>query len=124
MESTTGWAAIYQAVAQRMLNYLNKSELLKVNFRELEFRVLAPNEPNIDIEHTVMQARGETKGCSRLSVGKEQMRFCSPVWREGREHQRMLIILEQKSQELCQAIVQRSERQKLIAARLAGVSGI
>ena len=34
------------------------------------------------------------------------------------EHQRMLIILEQKSQESCQAIEQISERQELLAAQM------
>ena len=65
------WAAVYQTVAKRMSDYLNKSEVLKVNAQELEFNVLAPNEPNIDIEYIVMQARGE--GHQRLStppVGK------------------------------------------------------
>ena len=54
-----GWAAVYQTVAKKMLDDLNKSEVLKVNARELECHVLAPNEPNIDIEHIVRQARGE-----------------------------------------------------------------
>ena len=54
-----GWTAVYQTVAKRMLDYLNKSEVLKVNAQELEFHVLAPNETNIDIEHIVRQARGE-----------------------------------------------------------------
>ena len=53
-----GRAAIYQVVARRMLSYLDKSEVLKVNAREFESYVLAPNEPNIDIEYIVMQARG------------------------------------------------------------------
>ena len=37
-----GWAAVYQAVAKRMLDYLDNSEVFKVNTRELEFHVLAP----------------------------------------------------------------------------------
>ena len=41
---------VYQAVAKMMLDYLNNSEVLKVNTRELEFHVLAPDEPNVNIE--------------------------------------------------------------------------
>ena len=80
-----GWAAVYQAVANRMLDYLNNSEVLKVNTRDLVFHVLAPNEPNVNIEHIVMQARGE--GHQRLFqafFGKEQKRFSSPAWQDGR----------------------------------------
>ena len=80
-----GWAAVHQTVARSMLDYLNKSEELKVNAREFENRVLAPNEPNINIYHIVMQARDEGhQRLSRCAVGKEQMRHWSPVWRGGR----------------------------------------
>ena len=44
------------------------------------------------------------KGCFRSSVGKEQNRFLSPVWARWEEHQRVLIFLEQKCQELCQTV--------------------
>ena len=47
------WAAVYQSVARRMLSYLNHSEVLKVNTRELEYHVLAPYEPRVDIERTL-----------------------------------------------------------------------
>ena len=47
------------AVAERMFVYLNMCEELKVDAQELEFQVLAPNEPHIDIKHIVMHARGE-----------------------------------------------------------------
>ena len=40
-----GWVAVCQAVAKRVLDYLDNSEVLKMNTRELEFHVLAPNEP-------------------------------------------------------------------------------
>ena len=46
-------------VARRMLSYLDHSEVLKVHTRELEHHVLAPNEPRVDVEHIVRQARGE-----------------------------------------------------------------
>ena len=83
---------------------------------------LAPNEPNIDIEHIVgKQEVKDSKDYSRFSVGKEQMRQWSPVgMARWEEHQRMLIILEQKSQELCLAIEQVGERQTILAAWLLG----
>ena len=52
-------AAVYQAVAKRMVDYMNKSEVMKVDVQELELNVLAQNEPSIDVKHIVMQARGE-----------------------------------------------------------------
>ena len=58
---------------------------------------LAPNEPNIDIEHMVMQARGE--GRQRLfqafnrQGAKEILVASLARWEE---HQRMIIVLEQK----------------------------
>ena len=102
-----------------MLDCLNKSEVLRVNAQELEYHVLAPNEPSIDIEHIVMQARGE--GHQRLlqafsRQGANKILVASVARLE--EHQRVLIILEQKRQELCQPFEQTSERQKLLAARL------
>ena len=59
VEVGQGFASVYQTVAKRVLDYLNNSEVLKVNTRELECHVLAPNEPKVNIEHTVMQAIGE-----------------------------------------------------------------
>ena len=58
-EAGQGWAAVYQAVAKKMLDYSDNSEMLKVNTRELELHVLAQKEPNVNIEHIVMQASGE-----------------------------------------------------------------
>ena len=42
-----------------MLSYLDYSEVLKVNTKELEHHVPAPNELDVDTEHIVMQAGGE-----------------------------------------------------------------
>ena len=42
-----------------MLSYLDHSGVLKVSTRGLEHHVLAPNDPDVDIEHIAMQARGE-----------------------------------------------------------------
>ena len=63
VESTTDGPRSTKTDAKRLLNnllnYPDKSEVQEVNAGELEFQVLAPNEPNIDIEHIVVQARGE-----------------------------------------------------------------
>ena len=59
-----------------MLDHLNNSEVMKVEAQEFEFHVLAPNQPNIDMKHSVMQARGERhQRLSKVPVGKEQMRM-------------------------------------------------
>ena len=42
-----------------MLSYLDNCEALKVGTKELGHHVLAPNEPRVDIQHIVRQARGE-----------------------------------------------------------------
>ena len=42
-----------------MLSYLDNSEALKVDSKELEDQVPAPNEPRVDIDHIAVQARGE-----------------------------------------------------------------
>ena len=45
------WAALYQAVTKRMLDYLDRCESLEVDMKELEYFLLAPNEPNVDIKY-------------------------------------------------------------------------
>ena len=52
-------AVVYQAVARKMPSYLDDSEALKVDTKELEDHVLAPHEPRVDIDHVARQARGE-----------------------------------------------------------------
>ena len=113
------WAAIQQAVAKRMLDYLKNCEQLKVDAQELDFHVLAPNEPHIDIKHIVLHARGERHQtlfhASNQQGANEALVASVARWDE---HERMLIILEQKCQELCRAIEQKSERQELLAAQM------
>ena len=114
-----GWAVVYQTVAKRMLDYLNKCEGLKVDVQELEFHVLAQNEPNIDVKRIVMQARGERH--QRLfhassQQGANEVLVASVARWDERE--RMLIILEQRSHQLCQANEQISERQEPLAAQM------
>ena len=48
--------------------------------------MLAPNEPSVDIEHIVMQARGEKHKelfQNFIRQVKEDKRSWSPVWRDG-----------------------------------------
>ena len=101
------WAAVYKSVARRMLNYLDQSEVSKVNTRELEHHVPAPNESTVDIEHIVMKARGENN--QRLfrvfsRQGAKEILVASVARWE--EHLRMLIYLERKCQELDETVGQ------------------
>ena len=68
-----------------MLSYLDNSEALKVDTRELEDHVLAPNEPRVDIDHTVRDARGaQSERLFQILADKEQKRSWLPVWQDGR----------------------------------------
>ena len=88
-----------------MLSYLHHSEVIKVNTREFEHHVLAPNETDV----IVMQARDEKhQRLFQVFSGQGAKEVLE-------EHQRMLIFLEQKCQEICQTVEQRSERQELLA---------
>ena len=55
------WAAVYPAVASRMQSYLDNSETLRVDTKELEDHIFAPSEPRVDIDHIARQARGEQR---------------------------------------------------------------
>ena len=55
------------------------------------------------------------KECSRSSADKEQKRCWLLVWEDGREHPRMLIVLERKCLDLSEATEQVSEKQELLA---------
>ena len=53
------WAALYTAVATRMVKHLDRSVNLEVDIKELEYFLLAPDEPNVDVKHVALQARGD-----------------------------------------------------------------
>ena len=53
------WAAIYQSIARRTWSYQHNSEALKVSTKELKEQVLSPNEPSVNMERIVRQARSE-----------------------------------------------------------------
>ena len=84
------------------MKYLKRSESLEVDIKDLEHFLLAPDEPNVDIKHIALRAR----------VGRHQNIFRTFARQGGHEigvasaarwdeHERMLIIHEQKYQELC-----------------------
>ena len=101
------WAACH-AVARRMLRYLDNSEALKVDTKELEDQVLAPSDLRVDIDHTARQAEeNKFKDCSRSSVDASVARW--------EEHLRMLTVLERKRLDLSEATEQFSEKQELLA---------
>ena len=58
-EVNQSWAAVYQSIVRRMLGYLDNSEASKLSTKELKEQVLSPNEPSVNIERTVRQARSE-----------------------------------------------------------------
>ena len=70
------WAAVYQLIARRMLSYSDNSEALKVSTKELKEQVLSPNEPSVNMERIVRQAREvkSTRNCPRSSADKEHKR--------------------------------------------------
>ena len=41
-----------------MVKYLDRSESLEEDRKELEYVLLAPDEPNVDIKHIALHARG------------------------------------------------------------------
>ena len=109
-------AAVCQAVARRMLSYLDNREALKVGTKELEDHVLAPSEPRVEIDHTARQARGKQhEKLFQILIrrgAKEILVASVATWEE---HLRMLIVLEQKCLDLSEAIQQLSEKQELLA---------
>ena len=93
------WAALYRAVATKMLDYLDRRESLEVDIEEL----VSSKEPNVEVRHMALHAR----------QGGHDIKVASAVRWE--EHERMFIIHEEKCQELCQAIEQMGKREELLA---------
>ena len=99
------WAAVYQAVARRMMSYLDNSEALKVDTKELKDHVLASSGPIVDIDHLARQTRGEQRQIlfhilSRQGA-KEILVASVAIWVE---HLRMLIVMERRCLDLSEAI--------------------
>ena len=69
-----------------MPSYLDNSEALKVDTKELEDHVLAPNEPRVDTDHIARQARG-AQTTSKMVPDLQQTRSkrdLGPVWQDGK----------------------------------------
>ena len=102
------------SVTKKMLDYMDRCESLEVHINELEHVVLAP-DPDVDVKNIELHARGERQ---QMLFHTFSQKGTSDFWTASverwDEHERMLIIHEQKCQELCQAIEQQSERQELL----------
>ena len=105
------WAAIYQAVARGMLSHLDYSEALKVDTKELEDHVLAPNERRVDIDHIARQARGERHQRLFQIFSRQGAKEILVAGVARWEHLRLLIVLDAKCLDLGEAIEQLSEKQ-------------
>ena len=62
-EVNRNWTAIYQTIVTNVLSYMDESEALKVNTKELKEQVLYLNEPSVNIERS---ARREVKNARHL----------------------------------------------------------
>ena len=90
-----------------MVKYLDRSESLEVDIDELEHVLLAPDEPNVDIKHVAVHARGDRhQKIFHTFAGQGGHEIVVASAARWDEHERMLIIHEQRCQELCQAIEQ------------------
>ena len=88
---------------------MDHSDVLKVNARELENR---PSEPDVNMEHIAMKARGETHQKLFKAFSQRGARGIL-VARVARWE---VIYLEQKCQELGQMVEHTGEKQDVLAA--------
>ena len=94
-----------KAVMARMEHYLSRSESLEVDSEELEYYLLGPEESDVDIRHIALVARGEKHQrlfCTFSQQGTSEFLVASVA--RWDEHARMLVIHEQKCQELSQTV--------------------
>ena len=115
-EVSKSWTSVYQSIARRMWSYLDNSEASKVGTKELEERVLAPNEPSVNVEDNVRQARGEnhTKMFQIFSRQGAKVILVASVAR-WEEHLRMLIVLERECPDRTEVIEHLIEKQEMVA---------
>ena len=103
------WTARDRAVTARTVQFFDRSESLKVDIGELEDCLLGPEELQIDIRHIALNARGEkhrTPGTWNFLVASVAR------WDE---YARMLVIHEQKCQELLlKNVTMSGEKKKII----------
>ena len=53
------WTARDKTVIAKMQHHLYRSESLEVDFEELEYHLLGPDELDVDIKHIALNGRGE-----------------------------------------------------------------
>ena len=102
--------------ARMMLSYLDNSEASKVGTKDLEEHVLAPNEPSVNIEYIVRQARGvkHKKMFQILSrQGAKEITVASMA--RWAENMRILTVLERECLDPIEAIEHLSATQELLA---------
>ena len=104
------WAAVCQSIARKMLSCLDNSEALKLSTTELREQVLSPNEPSVNIERIVRQARSE-KHKKLIQIfsrqgAKEILLASMARWEE---HLNMLPVLEREGWDLSEAMEHLSE---------------
>ena len=58
-EVDNNWTAACEGIAEKMLKYLDESEVMKVSTRELKEQVLSPDESSVNRVHIARQARSE-----------------------------------------------------------------
>ena len=58
-EVDRNWAEACEGIAEKMLKYLEDSEVLKVSTRELKEQVLSPDESSVGIVRIAKQSRNE-----------------------------------------------------------------
>ena len=79
-------------------------------------QVLSPNEPNVNIERIVRQARSEKhKKLFQIFSRQGAKEILVASMARWEEHLTMLMILERECSDLSEAILQLSEKQELLA---------
>ena len=102
---------------KRISGYLDRCESSDVDINELEYFVPAPDEPDVDVKYIALHTEGERQQTLFHSFSqKGSSDFWVASVERLDEHERMLVIHEQRCLELCQATEQMSERQELLAA--------
>ena len=99
-----------------MLNYLDSCESLEVDINELAYFVLAQDERDVDVKYIALHAKGERQQRLFHTFCQKASDFWAASVERWDEHERMLVLHEQKCQELCHVIEQMSERQENLAS--------
>ena len=79
-----------------MVKYLDRSESLEVDMKDLEYFLLVPDEPNIDIKHIALHATGDGQKLIHTFARQGGHKIWVASAARWDEHERMLIIHEQR----------------------------